>query len=97
MMNSRYLMNFLSSREPFWYWKLHNIKMDEKFIEFNSMADPSNTTYHIEIGQTGFTVKLFRPAIMKKRKLVKTYKNVDPIDLEDVISSVVFHREAEAA
>ena len=97
MMTSRFLLNFLSSREPFWYWKLHNIKIGDHYLEFQCMAEGNETTYRIEIGHNGFTVKLFQPALIKKRKLVKTYKNVEPIDLEDVISHAVFHCEPQAA
>lgn len=94
MVDGRSILTFLNSREEFWAWNINNIQTDHNSLSFNSMKEQGDTQFVIVIGESGFIVKLFRPALLKKRKLVKTFKEVQPHDLSEVINNVVFQAEA---
>ncbi len=97
MIDGRYILSYLNSKDEFWYWGVNNIQVDENSLEFSALKDTKQTIFHIKVGANGFTVSLYRNTLFKKHKLVKQYKNVQPVDLTEVISNVVFHQEKIAA
>ena len=94
MVDGRSILTFLNSREEFWYWGINNIQTADNSLSFTSIREKGETQFVIEIGEGGFIVKLFRPALLKKRKCIKTFKKVQPQDLSEVINNVVFQAEA---
>ena len=97
MVNGRCIFNFLNAQEQFWHWGMTDINIDDKFIEFKSLRDQTKSSIRIEFEVDGFKVRLFRPGIMKKRKVAKTYKKVNPSVLSDLITEIIFHQDSVAA
>jgi hypothetical protein len=97
MIDGRYILNYLNSKDEFWYWGVNNIQIDGDSIEFNAHKDIKHTAFRIKVGVNGFLVSLYRNTLFKKHKLVKQYKNVQPVNLTEVISSIVFQQDKIAA
>ncbi|MFT6835846.1 MAG: hypothetical protein ACJA0H_001886 [Francisellaceae bacterium] len=93
MASGRYILNYLNAKDEFWYWGVNHIQVNESNLEFNASKQGKNTTFHIEVGNKGFKVKLLKTGTFRT-KLVKEYNGIKPSNLSEVITNMVFEKVA---
>lgn len=97
MLDGRTILNYLNAQEAFWYWGLNHIDITHDSLEFRSSRQGNDITFHVTMTDKGFIVRLYKAGVIKKRKLMKSYRAIRPEDLPEVISNIVFHQQPAAA
>ena len=95
MTSGGFILNFLNGQNDFWFWGVHSIKVEDKYLEFKASKQSKNVTFHIEVDITGFKVNLLKTGT-SKNKSIKKYERVSPRDLCEVITSMVFSKKLAA-
>lgn len=96
MLDGRTILNYLNAQEAFWYWGLNHIDITDSSLDFRSSRQGNDITFQVAMTDKGFVVRLYKAGVIKKRKLMKSYRAIRPEDLPEVISNVVFHQPAVA-
>ena len=95
MTSGSFILNFLNGQNEFWFWGVNQIKIEDKYLQFNASKQSKNTTFHVEVDITGFKVKLLKKE-NSKNKVIKKYECISPRDLCEVITSMVFSKQLAA-
>ena len=94
-MNGRNILNYLNAKDEFWYWGVNNIDVQDQELSFRVNKLKHNPRIVIAMQKSGFKVQQIDSGLLGQ-KVTRSFRNVAPMDLADVITDMVFASQQTA-
>jgi|APSaa5957512535_1039671.scaffolds.fasta_scaffold237870_1 hypothetical protein len=96
MIESKYIMGFMTSAPEFWYWGVNKIQNEDNGVSFYSQKLSNKVRIQVSVDRKGFKV-VCRKAGLLNSKIIKKYTSINPIDLHEVINHLIFQPQQKVA